>query len=102
MLWDGRLEQRLGVLASDATTSQYVSALVYSPDGRTLAVAGDEGTLQLWDTASHQPIGSPLPTPGDTVHALVFSADGSRLYASGTRSALETYDVTPDAVARTV
>lgn len=102
-LWDGRLEQRLGVLAApDTTTYQYVSALAFSTDGQILAVSSDEGTLQLWDTASRQRIGSPLLAPGDTVHALAFSPDGGKLYAAGEHTPLQIYDIAPDVASRTV
>ncbi|MFF7051235.1 hypothetical protein ACFY94_23075 [Streptomyces griseorubiginosus] len=102
-LWDGRLHRRLGVLADpETTTYQYVSALAFAPDGRTLAVAGDEGTLQLWDVASRRRIGSPLPTPGDTVTALAFGADGDSLHAAGDHTPPRTYLVGPDRAAATV
>lgn len=102
-LWDGRLKRRLGVLADpDTTTYQYVAALAFSHDGRTLAVAGDEGTLQLWDVASRHRIGSPLPTPGDTVHALAFSPDGDRLHAAGDHTPLQTYEIGPEKAAEAV
>ncbi|QQM45937.1 nSTAND1 domain-containing NTPase [Streptomyces liliifuscus] len=103
VLWDGRLNRRLGVLADpDTTTYQYVSALAFSADGRTLAVAGDEGTLQLWDVPSRRRIGSSLVTPGDTVHALAFGPDGGTLYAAGDHAPLQAYEITPDRAARTV
>uniref|UniRef100_UPI0031CECA96 WD40 repeat domain-containing protein n=1 Tax=Streptomyces hawaiiensis TaxID=67305 RepID=UPI0031CECA96 len=74
----------------------------FSPDSGVLAVAGDEGTLQLWNTASRQKIGSPLPTPGDTVHALAFSPDGRRLYAAGDHTPLQSYDISPAGAVRTI
>lgn len=103
VLWDGRLNRRLGVLADpDTTTYQYVSALAFSRDGRTLAVAGDEGTLQLWDVPSRRRIGSTLVTPGDTVRALAFGPGGGTLYAAGDHAPLQTYEITPDRATRTV
>ncbi|MEU9166694.1 hypothetical protein AB0D34_02605 [Streptomyces sp. NPDC048420] len=100
VLWDGRLGRRLGVLADPETaTYQYVSALAFAPDGRTLAVAGDEGTLQLWDEASRRRVGSPLPTPGDTVSALVFGRNGDSLHAMGNHTPPQTYPVGADGAA---
>ncbi|MGW1993680.1 nSTAND1 domain-containing NTPase [Embleya sp. NPDC001921] len=103
IVWDGGLQRRLGVLTDPNTvTYQYVSALAFSPDGRVLAVAGDEGSLRLWDTASAQPIGAPLATPGDVIHALSFSADGDTLYAAGQHVPIQSYGIGVDAAAATV
>ncbi|MEU5773462.1 hypothetical protein ABZ819_09230 [Streptomyces venezuelae] len=72
-----------------------VSALAYSPDGKTLAAGGKDGTLQLWGVPTRQPLGVPLPTPGDRIVALSFSKDGRTLYAAGAHSALHAYAVDP-------
>jgi len=71
-----------------------VTALAFSHDGRTLAVAGSAGSLQLWDLASQRLLGTTLPTPGDEIHALAFGADGS-LHASGTHVPVQGYDLNP-------
>jgi WD40 repeat protein len=79
-----------------------VTALAYSPDGKILAVAGDQGTLQLWDAASHQPLGGPLPTPGDAVIALTFSPDGHTLYTAGRHSAPRSLALDPERVTASI
>ncbi len=59
--------------------------MAFSPDGKTLA--GGEGVdgVQLWSTATGQPIGSPLPaSPADAVDSVAFSPDGKTL-AGGSR-----------------
>ncbi|WP_327404520.1 hypothetical protein OG194_33600 [Streptomyces sp. NBC_01288] len=99
-LWDGTGRHRTGVLrnvfpAPLGEHPESVSALALSPDGRTLAVGGDTGTLQLWDIATGQPLGDPLPTPGDPVDSLAFSADSTTLYASGLHVPLQRYVVDP-------
>lgn len=76
---------------------QAVSALAFSPDGSTLAVAGDGGTLQLWDTAGQQPLGSGLTTPGEAITSLTFTftPDGATLDATGPHVPLQRYPVNP-------
>ncbi|EPH44765.1 DNA-binding protein [Streptomyces aurantiacus] len=101
-VWDGAGHTRRTVLtaaAADAAppaADDFVSALAFSPDNDTLAVATHSGTVQLWDVPSSRPLGSPLPTPGDTITALAFSADGSTLYAGGTRVPSQKYALDPD------
>ncbi|WP_435882113.1 hypothetical protein [Streptomyces umbrinus] len=65
------------------------------PDGRTLAVGGDAGTLQLWGTATRQPLGGPLITPGDAIDSLAFSTDSATLHAAGAQVPLQSYTVDP-------
>ena len=72
--------------------SGLVNALTFSPDGRTLATAGADGTVRLWcpTTGVSRPIqenldGLPL--------GLAFSADGQVLFFGGRRGYLLSYDL---------
>ncbi|MDQ1072544.1 nSTAND1 domain-containing NTPase [Streptomyces canus] len=100
-LWDGGLTHRLGMLPSvfpvpPANGSpEAVGALAFSPDGGTLAVAGDSGSLQLWNTADQQPLGSGLTTPGEGITSLAFTPDGATLHASSLHVPLQRYTVSP-------
>ncbi|MGW2516117.1 nSTAND1 domain-containing NTPase [Streptomyces sp. NPDC001617] len=107
-LWDGKLRQRVGILrnvfsalpddigdAAFGDTSEAVSALAVSPDGKTLAVGGEAGSLQLWDIATQQPLGDPLTTSGEQVDTLAFSADGTTVYAGSDHVPLQRYTVDP-------
>ncbi|MFF4505472.1 helix-turn-helix domain-containing protein [Streptomyces sp. NPDC001401] len=114
-LWDGKLRQRVGILHNvfaalpdgigDAVfgdTSEAVSALAISPDGRTLAVGGESGSLQLWDIATQQPLGSPLTTSGEEIDTVAFSADGTTVYAGSAHVPLQRYGIDPTRAVKTV
>ncbi|MCZ0988019.1 hypothetical protein O1M54_24250 [Streptomyces diastatochromogenes] len=107
-LWDGGLGQRTGILRSvfpalpDGSgdvllgdTSEAVSALAVSPDGRTLAVGGEAGSLQLWDIATQQPLGGLLTTPGEEIDTVAFGADSGTLYAGSAHVPLQRYTIAP-------
>ena len=58
-----------------------IHAVAFSPDGRLMATAGDDRTIQLWDPATGSPKGAAFHH-SSAVHALAFSPDG-RLLLSG-------------------
>ena len=55
-------------------------AVAYSPDGKTLASGGWDGTVKLWNTETHESEGV-LPN-GAMVFAIAFSPEGDRLAAA--------------------
>lgn len=62
----------------------YVYTAAFSPDGHTLAAAGADRTVRLWDVTdptSPKPIGDPLRGPGDTVYNVAWNAAGTTLAA---------------------
>ncbi|WP_055711462.1 hypothetical protein [Streptomyces torulosus] len=107
-LWDGEARHRAGTLPNifpppveGHPEGEAVTALAFSPDGRTLAVGGDDGSLRLWDVPTGQPIGGPLTTPGEAVYTLAFGPDGTTLYAGSAHVPLQRYDLdTTRALAR--
>jgi WD40 repeat protein len=109
-LWDGASgHKRLGILSSVSTSAgarsrgiDDATAITFSPDGSTLAAASSDGAIQLWDVASHQLLGSALPTPGDPLLSLGFSPDGGTLYAAGTHVPLQRYEIGSPGVAADV
>ena len=63
----------------------YLSALTFSPDGRTLASDGPDATVKLWDVATGRLLRT-LAGHRSTVTCLAFSPDGATL-AAGSRDA---------------
>ena len=55
------------------------TSVAFSPDGKTLAAADSDGTIQLWDAATGRPAGSPLTSSHGGVDSVAFSPDGKLL-----------------------
>jgi WD40 repeat protein len=66
-------------LLGDAATT--VSAVAFSPDGKTLAVGDAAHRVVLWDVVAHPHTITDWTIPGP-VEQVAFSADGSRVAAS--------------------
>ncbi|MFE2607772.1 WD40 repeat domain-containing protein [Streptomyces mirabilis] len=77
-----------------------VFAVAYSPDRRTLATAGADGSVRLWnvtDSAHPVPLGKPLKDRIGWVYWLAFSPDGRTLAAAGRDRAVRLWNVTDPA-----
>src|SRR5205807_5398313 len=55
-----------------------ILSLAFSPDGLTLATAGEDRTIKLWQTATGEELAT-LRGHGAKIHALAFSSDGRAL-----------------------
>ncbi len=76
LLWNGS-----GDPVMFDTGAQGVDALAFSPDGTLLVSGANDGTVALWDVATHTPLQT-LPGHTGTITSLAFSPDGTRI-ASG-------------------
>jgi WD40 repeat protein len=63
-----------------------VYAVAFAPDARTLATAGSDQTVTLWDLTDRDrphPLGQPLTGHTDAVLAVAFAPDGRTLATGG-------------------
>jgi len=65
-----------------------VTQAMFSPDGKTIAVAVDEKGVALWD-AKQEELTRPLPTTYATTHSLCFSPAGELIASGGSGSVEE-------------
>ena len=95
-------EQRIAVMDMRTGTNLWtavaakvsITALAFSPDGKTLASAAGfgESDILLWDTATGKEIGK-LEGHGSWVSSLVFSPDGKKLISGSADQTIRTWDM---------
>lgn len=85
----------LMVLAEPATGGgtfgNGVLGLAFSPDGATLATAGADGTVRIWDVAAGDEIAVLRGHTSDVVD-VAFSADAATLYTAGADNTVRVWD----------
>ncbi len=69
-----------------------VEDVAFSPDGKTLALASCEGTVQLWDVANGKLLET-LKGHSSAVSAVVFSPDGRTLASGGSDQTVRLWNV---------
>jgi WD40 repeat protein/tRNA A-37 threonylcarbamoyl transferase component Bud32 len=84
--------QRLHSLRLRCEHPGSIHAAAYSPDGRLIAIAGDDNAAQLRDAATGVAIGDPFPHPGK-VADVVFSPDGGKLLTGCDDSVARLWDI---------
>jgi WD40 repeat protein len=74
-----------------------VSTTAFSPDGRTLLIAGADGLTRLWQPAELQPLAPPLFPADDVGRVGAFSADGAHILVIDVTGRLSVWDARPQA-----
>jgi WD40 repeat protein len=65
----------------------------FSPDGKLIVSASEDGSIRLWDIQSGQAIGEPLIAHDGDVWSASFSKDGKRIVSAGKDGTIRLWDV---------
>src|SRR5262249_50965617 len=79
-------------LASAVPTIGNANCFAFSPDGKTLATAGKDGSVRLFEIFSGG-LRQRLTGHAAAVYALAFSPDGRRLYTAGADTTVLVWDL---------
>jgi WD40 repeat protein len=99
-LWDPVAGREVRVLDTPLGKAGrgWVNSLAFSPDGQTLAAAGQSKTIVLWDPSKGE-IRRQLEA-ADSIESVAFSPDGKLLLAGGPAGVLQLWDVAAGKIVR--
>lgn len=97
IFWDSSLGSAYNEPAPELM--DYPRHLVFSPDQRLIAVAGEQGLITIWDVDAMLPLGQPIYLPQHPVEIMdiAFSTDGNRLISAQEDGTIYSWDVSPAA-----
>jgi WD40 repeat protein len=78
---------------AEAGQGQSVFCVAFSPDGKTVAFAGSQGKVDLWEVSTWRHAGT-LEGHREAITGLAFSPDGKRLFTGGFDTTVRFWDLT--------
>jgi conflict system STAND superfamily ATPase/WD40 domain-containing protein len=88
------MDQQQGGILPGNPANGGAGAVAFSPDGKLLAAAYSDGLVRLWNTATRQAAGGPLPagtSSGGSVLGVAFSPDGKLLASADADGTVRTW-----------
>ena len=79
------------VVKSVQAHGNWVLCVAYSPDGQTIATAGDDNRIKTWDLEGNQ-LGT-FSGHSKSITSITFSKDGKQIYSSSQDQTLRVWDV---------
>jgi WD40 repeat protein len=87
LVWDATDGQLLHRIAQPC----WVTALAFSPDGRTIVTGHDDGSLRFWDARGQALVGE-ITAPASAISAIAYSPDGNTLVTAAEDRVVRTWD----------
>ena len=100
-LWDPAIHRAVGARVRASTSPEgtargggpSLNAVAFSPDGKLLAAVDRGGYVRLWNPATRQAVGAPLPVvTNGSVYGVAFSPDGKLLATADTAGYVRLWD----------
>ena len=74
------------------TTSYYLNALTYLPDGRRIVTSSEAGTVMIWDVENMKQEGTTIQVRAK-IHSLALTQDGKTILCSTVKGSVKVWDV---------